>query len=183
MRGRVYIAQPPLYRIKKGKSEKYIKDEKEFTREIMRRATENLTLENRGRTGGGPKVRLEGGELRAFLMNLDEYEQMFQKVERKLRDARVVEVLSNADLQVDAKADFQDQANMRAGFSTRCSKADLKPELKADEEHSALDGDVPRFHQRGAAHRHRTGGAAGIPAIPRAGQADRAVQHSRRSWW
>ena len=54
LRGNVYIAQPPLYRIKKGKSEKYIKDEKEFTREIMRRATENLSLEIHS-NGKGPK--------------------------------------------------------------------------------------------------------------------------------
>jgi DNA gyrase subunit B len=89
--GNVFIAQPPLYRIKKGKSEKYIKDEKEFTREIMRRATENLKLEIQPNGNGtGVKAVLEGVELRTFLLNLDEYEQMFHKVERRLRDARAV---------------------------------------------------------------------------------------------
>src|SRR5580692_9063302 len=58
LRGHVFIAQPPLYRLKKGKSEKYIKDEKEFTREIMRRATENLTVDY-GMNGGTPKGRAE----------------------------------------------------------------------------------------------------------------------------
>ena len=136
LRERVYIAQPPLYRIKKGKSEKYIKDEKEFTKEIMRRATENLTLEIHSGTAAAPRAVLEGGELRAFLLNLDEYEQMFHKVERRLRDARVVEVLGNIDLRVDHKAEFQDEANLRPVFEA-LEKLGLNPEMRRDEEHSS----------------------------------------------
>jgi DNA gyrase subunit B len=133
---RVYIAQPPLYRLKKGKSEKYIKDEKEFTREIMRRATENLRLEVHAAGNGGPKAVLDGAELRNFLMNLDEYEQMFHKVERRLRDARVVEILGNIELRVDHKAEFQEEANLRPVFEA-VEKLGLKPEMRRDEEHSA----------------------------------------------
>src|SRR6266403_269321 len=135
LRGHVYIAQPPLYRIKKGKSEKYFKDEKEFTREIMRRATENLKLEI-GSNGDGAKATIEGGELRAFLMSLDEYEQIFQKVERRLRDPRVVSAISSADLRLDTKADFSDRKNLQQLFDALAA-AEIKPELKADEEHSA----------------------------------------------
>jgi DNA gyrase subunit B len=128
-RGNVFVAQPPLYRIKKGKSERYIKDDKEFVREILRRATENVVVE-----AGG--ARLEGGELRAFLMALDEYQQMFKRVERKLRDARVVEIISDASLHLDLKADFSEQANLEPVVE-RLAALSLAPELKADEEHSA----------------------------------------------
>ncbi|HTT63939.1 MAG TPA: DNA topoisomerase (ATP-hydrolyzing) subunit B [Bryobacteraceae bacterium] len=148
-RGRIFIAQPPLYRIKKGKAEKYIKDEKEFTREIMRRATENLSVEVCA-NGTGVKTTLEGGELRAFLLSLDEYEQMFQKVERRLRDARVVAVLGNAELHADYKVDFQDKENMER-LAAAVREAQVPAELRADEEHSAW---TVVFHDSTNAERH-----------------------------
>jgi DNA gyrase subunit B len=129
-RGNVFVAQPPLYRIKKGKSEKYIKDDKEFTREILRRATENLAVETKA------GVRLEGSELRSFLMTLDEYQQMFRRVERKMRDARVVEVLANVEYKVDTKADFHEKANLEQVLAA-LTAAKLEAKLVYEEEHEA----------------------------------------------
>jgi DNA gyrase subunit B len=134
-RDRVFIAQPPLYRIKKGKSEKYIKDEKELTREITRRATENLKLEIHA-NGSAPKATLEGQELRNYLLSLDEFEQMFHKVERRMRDARVVEVLGDTNLHLDSKAEFQEEANLKPVFEA-LKKLGLNPEMRRDEEHSS----------------------------------------------
>jgi len=129
-RGNVFVAQPPLYRIKKGKSEKYIKDDKEFTREILRRATENLAVV----TQAG--VRLEGSELRSFLMSLDEYQQIFRRLERRLRDARVVEIVGNVDFKLDAKADFHEKANLEPVVEA-LKEAKVQAELKREEEHDA----------------------------------------------
>src|ERR1044071_7713980 len=42
--GHVYIAQPPLFKIKKGKSEQYLRDEKDLSKFLMRKATENVTV-------------------------------------------------------------------------------------------------------------------------------------------
>ncbi len=137
LRGNVFIAQPPLYRIKKGKSEKYIKDEKEFTKEIMRRATENLKVEIHSNGDGKATAVIEGQELRTFLLNLDEYQQTFHKVERRMRDARAVEVLSNVEYKIDNKVEFQEQANLIPVFEALKEKG-LNPEMKADEEHSAF---------------------------------------------
>jgi DNA gyrase subunit B len=129
-RGNVFVAQPPLYRIKKGKSEKYIKDDKEFTREILRRATENLAVETKA------GVRLEGAELRSFLMSLDEYQQMFRRVERKMRDARVVEILANVEFKLDTKADFHEKANLEPVLEA-LKAAKVEAKLEREEEHEA----------------------------------------------
>ena len=135
LRERVFIAQPPLYSIKKGKSEKYIKDDKELTKEITRRAMDNLSLEIHSNGDGNAKATLDGTELRSFLLNLDEFEQMFHKVERRLRDARVVEALDDVNLRIDAKADFLEETNLKPVFE-KLQKLGLNPEMRRDEEHS-----------------------------------------------
>lgn len=131
-RGHVYVAQPPLYRIKKGKTEKYIKDDREFTVEVLRRAIENLAVE----FGAEEVQRIEKGDLRSFLLKLDDLQTAFRQAERRLRDARVVEILTDAKLQIDTKADFAEQANLQAVFD-QLNLLGMPVELRADEEHSA----------------------------------------------
>jgi len=134
-RGKVFVAQPPLYRIKKGKSEKYIKDDKEFTREILRRATENLTVEL-GTAANGSRPKIEGAELRGFLMSLDELAQITRKLERRVRDPRVVEVLSDITLPIDSKADLQNEESVKT-VANRIRQAKLEVIVEREEEHSS----------------------------------------------
>ena len=115
LRERVYIAQPPLYRIKKGKSEKYIKDEKEFTKEIMRRATENLTLEIH-RTAKADKRRSKAAELRSFPAQSGRIRaDVPQGGAAPARPPRGGGAGQHRAV-LDHKTDFQDEANLKPVF-------------------------------------------------------------------
>ena len=133
-RGNIYIAQPPLYRIKKGKSEKYIKDDKEYVREILRRATDNVIVEY-GESNNGVHGNLEGGELRQFLLGLDEFQQLFSRLERKLSDLRIVELIADPAQTIDTKADFGDEQKVKK-LVTDLTALKLKVRTEFDEEHS-----------------------------------------------
>jgi DNA gyrase subunit B len=99
-RGHVYIAQPPLYRIKKGKFEQYIKDDREFVKVMVRRAADGMTV----RYGEGA-AKLEGPELTKFMTKLNEYLAFFEKVNKHLREERITELLAKIDF--TARADFE----------------------------------------------------------------------------
>ncbi len=130
-RGHIYVAQPPLYRIKRGKYEKYIKDEKELTQEILRHATEELTLriDADGR-------ELKGPELEQFLLQLDDYRHMFQRVYRRLRHEGVVEVVARPNLQLDSAEAFRDSAGLEP-LAAALETLGVKPQLVLDEEQAA----------------------------------------------
>jgi DNA gyrase subunit B len=99
-RNNVYIAQPPLYSIKKGKSQQYIKDDREFVKVMVKRAAEGLVV----RYGEGA-AKLEGAALAKFITVLKEYLDFFDKLGKRLRDERVTEILPRLDL--SKRADFE----------------------------------------------------------------------------
>jgi len=99
-RGHIFIAQPPLYKIKKGKSEQYIKDDREFVRVMVKRAAEGLVV----RYGEGA-AKLEGPPLAKFMTTLNEYLGFFDKVDKRLRNQRVTDLLPKLGLAL--RADFE----------------------------------------------------------------------------
>jgi DNA gyrase subunit B len=128
-RGHIFIAQPPLYRVKRGKTEKYIRDEREFAHELMKRATEDHVV--KAKEG----VSLEGAGLTKFLLNVQEYEAAAAKLGRRLREQGLVELLAESGL--EKKTDFEDKKALEK-LLKEIEKAKLKLEGKIafDEEHS-----------------------------------------------
>ncbi len=98
--GNVYIAQPPLYSIKKGKSMQYIKDDDAFDKVMLKRAADGLIV----RYGEGA-AKLEGANLTRFMSVLKEYLNFFDKVNKRIRDEAVTELLPRMDF--SKHADFE----------------------------------------------------------------------------
>jgi DNA gyrase subunit B len=151
-RGNVYIAQPPLYSIKKGKTLQYIKDDKEYVKVMVKRASEGLSV----RYGEGA-AKLEGAALAKFITVLDEYLKLFEKVDKRLRDEKVTELLPKLDLA--KRADFEGDKKTPPKKVEQLEKALKKlqkerqfkeVEMRFDEEHTLWE--VRCVNSQGAEH-------------------------------
>ncbi len=76
--GYLYIAQPPLLKVGKGKNELYLKDEQEFNDYIIKRACQKHSVKL-----GAEKENLTNHRLMIFLSNLSEYFTILANIEKR----------------------------------------------------------------------------------------------------
>jgi DNA gyrase subunit B len=111
-RGHVYIAQPPLFKIKKGKFEQYIKDEREYVSVMVKRASDGMII----RYGDGG-AKIEGEPLTKFMGQLKDYLDFFDKVVKRLRNEAVTEafaqIFAHEGKDAARRVDFESPAKLK----------------------------------------------------------------------
>ena len=85
-RGYLYIAQPPLYRIKKGQTEIYLKNQVAFDDHVLNLATDKLHL----RRGANGLDEIHGSHLASMVKRVQAFEHLIERLERRHNDARVL---------------------------------------------------------------------------------------------
>ncbi len=89
-RGYIYIAQPPLYKVKRGKSEYYVKDDAELNAMLLKHALDDATLYLKTEALGAPPATLAGEALAALGRGYIEVQAIITKWARRY-DQRVLE--------------------------------------------------------------------------------------------
>ena len=120
--GYIYIAQPPLFRAKRGKGETYIKDERELETYLLHRAAESRAVKLSGRD-------ISGAALEQLLHRLMTYRKYLRLVERRGHVREAIEALLDADAHDSSFFDSQEQLNALAKrLTTATSVVTVQPD-------------------------------------------------------
>jgi DNA gyrase subunit B len=125
--GYVYIAQPPLFRAKRGKSETYIKDERELDTFLIRRAAEARVVRIPSKA-----LEISGSELEKLLHKMIAHQKLLEVVERRGHPREIVEALVGAG----AEREFFADKNRLDALADSMTTPTRTVTVQRDEEHN-----------------------------------------------
>jgi DNA gyrase subunit B len=131
-RGYLYIAQPPLYRVRLGKEGRYLKDEEQMDRFLLERAMEQVELEMKE-----SRTRLGGKKLLDLLNKLSRYDYYLRRLERRGYPREAIKTLVRQGI---ARAeDFGSKVRLKS-LRKALQAAEMEVgEISADEEHNLFE--------------------------------------------
>jgi DNA gyrase subunit B len=135
-RGYLYIAQPPLYKVKRGQSEIYLKNQAAFDEHVLQLATNRLGLRSPNR-----EQEVQSDELVTILRRIQSFELILSRYERRRNDTRVLHEVSR--IEAFTSAALSDRAEVDRLLQTLQQALDRNYEnivqdtrVDWDEEHS-----------------------------------------------
>jgi DNA gyrase subunit B len=129
-RGHIFIAQPPLYKVAKGKEETYLSSDQELSAFVIRKAIEEKSVRVDGKS-------YSGNELNHVLHALIEYDQLTRSLSRMGLDRGVVEAVLGSDLA--ERADFEGPDKLNNLSSGLAELGHEVISVVKDEEHGLYD--------------------------------------------
>ncbi|HNI60087.1 MAG TPA: DNA topoisomerase (ATP-hydrolyzing) subunit B [Pseudomonadota bacterium] len=139
----IYIAQPPLYKVKKGSREEYLKNDQALEEYLLRSTAEDLVFESQD-----GKLQVTGDKLRELWRLVGRYARALSACDKKW-DSRIVEALLHVgELQVSS---LREEEAVRAALGRAEEKlkqhfsdvTDLQAQLSPDAEHGTIRAVIP----------------------------------------
>ena len=131
--GYLYIAQPPLYSVKKGKQSKYIKDDKELEAYFLQVGLKDKSMSIIGENG--EKEILEEAALRNVVAKMIEYNSMIAALDKRgFREGLVERMLEENIMDKEFFLDKERLENFLGSFS----KDDYDMSLVEDQQHGGM---------------------------------------------
>ena len=128
-RGHIYIAQPPLYKVKHGKSEQYIKDDVELNQLLFKIALEQASIE----TPSGEKI--SGPALEDLAKNYQTIQAVVDRLARTMDEDALRAVADGVSLNFDTERSASDSAErLRKAFLENQAPLSVTPEITVQKE-------------------------------------------------
>jgi len=128
-RGHIYIAQPPLYKVKFGKSEQYIKDDAELNQLLLKIALETASLQ----IPNGELI--EGEALNELAKHYQVIQSIVDRLSRTIDEDALRAIASGTQLNLDTEKSANESADqLRKALADSLNPLALPPEIIVQKE-------------------------------------------------
>ena len=139
-KGYLYIAQPPLFRVKKGKTEKYIQNETEMQNMLFELASDDLEIPIKGQA-------VRGKTLIPHLKRVYRFERVIQWFEKRRNDPELLLFILSSGINKDTLKDRKKVEEILRIIKEKDQSINIG-EIQLDEEHQTYGVEIRKHNYK-----------------------------------